>query len=245
MRKLFFPVLVLLLATACTSTVVPPPRTADYYLQEGEGFYDKGLYEEAIASWEKVRDTYYSPELNVLAEMKIAEAHFLAGNYVEAAAAYEDFLKQHPDHEHTAQILYQLGMSYYNQILSADRDQTATRNALVTYEALLKRFPADPKEEEVGVLAARCRDRLAEHELYVGRFYLRTGEYQAAIHRLKGIFSLYPNYFKRDQVYFYLGQAYLRIGDRQQAIAAYNTLFKEFPQSEYIIEAQKIVEKLY
>lgn len=245
MKKLIFSACVLLLSAACTSTVVPPPRTADYYLQEGEGFFDSGLYEEAIASWEKVRDTYYSPELNVLAEMKIAEAHYLAGNYVEAAAAYEDFLKQHPDHERTAQILYQLGMSYYNQMLSADRDQTATRNALVTFERLLKRFPADPKNEEVGFLAARCRDRLAEHELYVGRFYLRSGDYQAAIHRLEGIFSLYPNYFKRDQVYFYLGQAYLRIGDRQQAITAFNTLFKEFPQSEYIIEAQKIVEKLY
>lgn len=245
MKKLLFSACVLLLAAACTSTVVPPPRTADYYLQEGEGFFDKGLYEEAIASWEKVRDTYFSPELNILAETKIAEAHFLAGNYVEAAAAYEDFLKQHPDHERTAQILYQLGMSYYNQMLSADRDQTATRNALVTFEALLKRFPADPKNEEVGVLAARCRDRLAEHELYVGRFYLRSGEYQAAIHRLKSIFSHYPNYFKRDQVYFYLGQAYLKTGDRQQAIAAFNTLFKEFPQSEYIIEAQKTVEKLY
>lgn len=245
MNKLLFPAALLLLATACTSTVVPPPRTADYYLQEGESFFDKGLFEEAIASWEKVRDTYYSPELNVLAELKIAEAHFLAGNFVEAAAAYEDFLKQHPDHERTAQVLYQLGMSYYNQMLSADRDQTATRNALVTFETLLKRFPADPKKEEVEVLAARCRNRLADHELYVGRFYLRTGEYPAAIRRMVGIFSLYPNYFSRDRVYFYLGQAYLKSGERQRAVAAFNTLFKEFPQSEYIIEAQKIVEKLY
>ena len=75
-------------------------------------------------------DTYYSPELNVLAELKIAEAHFLAGNFVEAAAAYEDFLKQHPEHERTPQVLYQLGMAYYNQILSADRDQTASRNVV-------------------------------------------------------------------------------------------------------------------
>lgn len=230
---------------ACAQTVVPPPRTADFYLQEGEGFYDKGLYEDAIASWEKVRDSYYSPELNVLAELKIAEAHFLAENYVESAAAYENFLKQHPEHERTPQVLYQLGMSYYHQILSADRDQTATRNAMVTFESLLKRFPADSKKEEVQVLIARCRDLLAEHEVYVGRFYLRTGSYPAAISRLKGVFTLYPNYYNRDKAYFYLGQAYLRNGDRQPAIDAFNTLFKEFPRSEYIIEAQKIVEKYY
>jgi len=244
MKRLLLP-LVLLLAAACTPSVVPPPRTADYYLQEGEDFFDKGLYEEAITSWEKVRDTYYSPELNILSELKIAEAHFLAGNYVEAAAAYEDFLKQHPDHERTPLVLYQLGMSYYNQVLSADRDQTATRNAKITFETLIKKFPADRRIEEVTVLAGRCRDRLAEHELYVGRFYLRTKHYQAAIDRLEGIFTLYPNYFFRDTVYFYLGQAYLEAGERQKAVASFNTLFREFPRSEHILKAQKIVEQQY
>jgi outer membrane protein assembly factor BamD len=245
MRRLLLPALFSLLLAACAQTVVPPPRSADYYFQEGEGFFDKGLYEEAIASWEKVRDSYYSPELNVLAELKIAEAHFLAGNFLEAATAYEEFLKQHPDHERTAEVLYQLGMSYYNQMLPSDRDQTATRNALATIESLVKRFPKDPRREEVEVLASRCRDRLAEHEVYVGRFYLRTGQYPAAISRLEGVFSLFPNYFHRDEAYFYLGQAYLKNGDRQKAVNTFNTLFKEFPRSEYIIDAQKILEKAY
>jgi outer membrane protein assembly factor BamD len=244
MKRLLFLAVLLFLATACSSTKVTQPKTADYYLQEGERYFDNGQYEQAIASWEKVREAFYSPELNMLAELKIAEAHFLAKDYVEAAAAYEDFLKQHPDHERTPQVLFQLGMSYYNQILSADRDQTATRNALVTFESLVKRFPADPKKPETQVLIARCRDRLAEHELQVGHFYLRTGAYQAAINRLQGVFSLYPDYSHRDRVYFYLGQAYLKIGERQQAAAAFNTLFNEFPQSEYIKEAQNIAGKL-
>jgi outer membrane protein assembly factor BamD len=244
MRRLLFLAVLLLLATACSSTKVTQPKTAEAYLQEGERYFDNGQYQEAIASWEKVREAFYSPELNTLAELKIAEAHFLAKDYVEAAAAYEDFLKQHPDHERTPQVLYQLGMSYYNQILSADRDQTATRNALVTFEALLKRFPADPKSQEAQALTARCRDHLAEHELLVGNFYLRTGAYQAAINRLKGIPSLYPDYANRDRVYFFLGQAYLKNGEQQQAIAAFNTLFQDFPQSEYIKEAHKIAEKL-
>lgn len=243
--KILLSLVVLLFIAACAPTSVPPPRTADYYLQEGEKYFDSKLYEEAIASWEKVRDSYYSPELNILAEMKIAEAHFLAGNYVEAAAAYEDFLKQHPDHERIPQILYRLGMSYYEQILSHDRDQTATRNALATFKNLVKRFPEDPRVEEANVYIDRCIDRLAEHELYVGRFYLRTGHHEAAINRLKDIFSLYPNYYHRDRVFFYLGQAYLANGNRDAAVKAFNSLFKEFPRSEHIIEAQRILEKQY
>jgi outer membrane protein assembly factor BamD len=242
MIRLLFLAFLLRLTPACSSAKTPPTKTAEEYLLEGERLFEKGQYSEAIASWEKVREAFYSPELNVLAELKIAEAHFLAKDYVEAAAAYEDFLKQHPDHPRTAEVFFQLGMSFYHQMLTIDRDQTATHNALVTFETLLKRFPDDPKSEEARALAAHCRDRLAEHELYVGRFYLRTGQYQAAIKRLQGIFTRYPDFPNLDQAYLYLGQAYLKNGEHQQAAAAFNALIKAFPQSEHLAEAQKHLE---
>lgn len=243
MKRLSLLLLPLLLASACGPTRVPPPKTAQSYLSEGESFFDKGLYEEAIASWEKARESYYSPELTTLAELKIAEAHYRAEQYVEAAAAYEDFLKQHPGHERTPDILYQLGMSYYNQILSVDRDQTATRNALATFETLAQRFPDHPRAQEVKPLIRRTLDNLASHELYVGRFYLRTGKYQAAVRRLEGLFRQYPDYPGRDEAYFLLGQAYLKEGREKEAKEAFNTLYRDFPQSEYIIPAQRILEK--
>ncbi len=241
MKRLLFLAVLLLLVAACASTKDSQPKTAEDYLLEGERHFENRQYENAIASWQKVREAFYSPELNVLAELKIAEAHFLAKDYVEAAAAYEDFLKQHPDHPRTAEALFQLGMSFYKQILSADRDQTATHNALVTFETLLKRFPDDPKKAETQALAARCRDLLAEHELYVGRFYLRTGKYQPAIKRLQQIPARYPDFHNMDQAYFYLGQAHLKNGEREQAAAAFHSLIKEFPQSKHLPEAQNLL----
>lgn len=243
MKRLIPFLSLLLLAGACAPTRVPPPKTAQTYLSEGEAFYSKGLYEEAIASWEKVRESYYSPELNTLAELKIAEAHFNAEHYLEAATAYEDFLKQHPGHEKTSEVLYLLGMSYYNQILDVDRDQTATRNALVTFENLVKRFPEHPRAKEVQPFIRKALDDLAAHELYVGSFYLRTGQYQSAIRRIEKLFREYPNFFERDRAYFTLGQAYLKAGRLKEAKDTFNTLYRDFPRSEYIIQAQKILEK--
>lgn len=241
----FFIATALLLATACTSGVVPPPKAASTYYQEGESFFEKGLYEDAIASWEKVRDSYYSPELNIRAEMKIAEAHFLAEEYLEAALAYEEFLKQHPGNENTNQILYQLGMSYFKQMLSKDRDQTVTRNALATFSSLLQRYPEDSRKDEVRELIALCRGRLAEHELYVGGFYLKYGQPEASIQRLLGLFSTYPEFGERDQAYFLLGQAYLKASRQKEAVDAFNTLYREFPNSKFITPAQKILAKYY
>ena len=74
-----------LLLAACSMGKVPPTRSAGYYFKEGERLFEKELYEDAIASFEKVRDSYYSPELNILAELKIAEAYYRSEQYVEAA----------------------------------------------------------------------------------------------------------------------------------------------------------------
>ena len=244
-RYSVFALLALLLLSACDPTIVPPPRSADYYFKEGERFYDEQRYDDAVASWKKVRDSYYSPDLNKLAELKIAEALYLSEDFKEAESSYDTFLKEHPQDERLPDVLYYLGMSAYKQMLSKDRDQTATRNALTTFTRLVKEFPKDKRAEEVGFLIQRCRNRLAEHEVYVGQYYLRSGHPEAAVKRLEELLAKFPNYFFRDEAYFYLGSAYLELQQRKNAADTFNKLFNEFPGSEYILKAQKILEKSY
>ena len=249
MLRLLLPVAILsltLIGSACApKTVVPPAKQASVYFQEGEAFFEQGLYQDAIASWEKVRDSYYSPELNILAELKIAEAHYLAEQYVEAAAAYEAFLKSHPEHPKVPDVLFQLGLCYTNQMVATDQDQSSTRQALAAFQTLLQRYPQDRRKEEIQIYIDRCLNQLAAHEVVVAEFYLRSGQYPAAIKRLEGVFRKYPNYYDRAEAYYLLGQAYLLTGDKVRASEAFNTLFTQFPYSEHIISAQKFIEKNY
>jgi outer membrane protein assembly factor BamD len=241
----FFSVLIVTLCGCSSQTVVPSAKQAGVYFQEGEDFFEQGLYNDAIASWEKVRDSYYSPELNTLAELKIAEAYFLSEKYLEAAVAYEEFLKNHPDHPQVPDVLYQLGLSYINQMLSYDQDQTATIQALNAFRTLKQRFPDYRRSEEVSIYIDRCLNQLAANELYIGTYYLKSKSYKAAMLRFEGILKRYPNYFERDKTYYYLGQAYLFNGQREKAVEIFNRLFEEFPGSEYIISAQKFIADNY
>jgi len=242
----FLPILLLtLVLAACGGQKVVPRHSAEKYFQEGEKFFESNLYEDAIASWEKVRDTYYSPELNMLAELKIAEAYYQSERYEEAATAYSDYLKQHPNDSRIDDVLYRLGLSHYQQILTADRDQTSTKNALNVFTELLRRFPDYPLAEEAGYLIQRCKNRLAEHEVYVGRYYLKKDHFQAAINRLEKALQDFPNYYYRDEAYYYLGQAYLATEEKEKAKEIFNQLFEQFPGSEYLIEAQKILAEEY
>ena len=167
----YFFFLILILAACSPKTVVPPVNNAGVYFQEGEGFLEKGLYSDAIASWEKVRDSYYSPELNILAELKFAEAYFLSEDYIEAAVAYEAFLQNHPDHPRVPDVLYQVGLSYMFQLLAPDQDQTSTNYALNAFKTLQGRFPEDRRKEEIEIYIDRLLDQLAASELNIGEFY--------------------------------------------------------------------------
>lgn len=245
MRLLVLLIILTFLLGACSSSKVPPTRSAGYYFKEGERLFEKGLYEDAVASWEKVRDSYYSPELNILAELKIAEAYFRSEQYAEAAAAYELFLKNHPDNEKSESVLYHLGLAYFKQVLPANRDQTAAHNAIVTFRNLLKLYPQTSYRDEVENYLRFCRNRLALHELNVARFYVRTEKPDAAIGRFETILSKYPDFKNREQLYFLMGQAYLQKDNKEKAVEAFNHLYSQYPESELIPKAQKALDKYF
>lgn len=245
MRFMLLPSLCLLFITACSSSIVPPPRSAESLMNEGDSFFTENRYDDAIASWGKVRERYVSPEMNALAELKIAEANFLAERYIEAAVAYEAYLKAHPDDPKSASILYNLGISYHREMLAAERDQTTTRNALSAFKTLLARYPADPNRPEIEKLMAAEEDSLASHELHIGAYYQKKGENSAAIARLEPLVAMYPNFGKRDELYFILGSAYLHDNKRELAAEYYNRLYREYPQSRYTTKAQKLLDQEY
>ena len=241
--KVLLLILFSLVLAACSSPKAKPEKPAQLHFMKGEEYFEDGNYNKAIESWEQVRDAFYSPELSMLAEMKIAEAYFKSEQYEQAAVAFDDFLQQHPNDYRTPTVLYRMGLSYYRQIMVPDRDQTSTEYALFSFEELVKRFPDDPQAQEARNLILRCKTRLAEHEVYVGRFYLRIDQYEQAINRLEGVLKNFPQYYYRDEAYLYLGQAYFKSSQPDKAKVTFAKLFKEFPGSKFVGRAQKILDE--
>ncbi len=220
-KNCFLLCLISLTLVACADKQQPqPPREyAMYCFQQGELALEDGDYTEAIAQWQKVRDSFTAPELTTLAELKIADAQFENEMFIEAIASYEDFLKQHPSNIHKSAVLFRLGKAHFEQILSADRDQTATRNALNTFEQLKKNFPHTVNPQELDNYILQCRTRLAENEMYIGHFYLKTKRYKPAIARLERIRTNYPEFNDMAHVILYLAQAQRLYGDTDKALS--------------------------
>jgi len=83
------------------------------------------------------------------------------------------------------------------------------------------------------------------HELYVGRFYLRSEKYQAAIKRLEGALTRFPSSPLHDETLLYLGQAFMLAGDKAKGRETFNRLSAEFSTSRLLNEAKTFMEKYY
>jgi outer membrane protein assembly factor BamD len=229
------------LLTGCATTKLTGPP--EELFKEGEVSFQKGNYEAAITQWKKVKESYQSPELTTKAEINIADAYFLNRDYIEAAAAYEDFRKLHPSHERAGYALYRQAMSHFNQIHGIDTDQTPVKNALLTFESYIKFYPAGEHLAEVQEKILSCRDMQLQYEIYVGRFYLKTDKVQSAIGRFEVALKAFPGQSRRDEVYFYLGRAYQKVGQQPKALEAFEALIKEYPGSRYAAEATQFMGK--
>jgi len=216
-------------------------KSAESYLKAGDASYASHNYDDAIAQWKKVRESYSSPELTTQAELKIADAHFANKAYIEAAAAYEDFRKLHPVHEKAPYALYRLGLSHYYQISGIDTDQTPVKNAVLTLGNFLDRYPTSEYAAEVRLKLADCRIKQLQYENYVGNFYLRTGKYPSAIKRLNEALVRFSDTPKLDETLFYLGKAYIKSGDAAQGGKVFRRLSTEFPASPLNKDAAKLL----
>lgn len=170
-----------------------PKNTPDALYKAGYDYYQDGRYKKAAESFQRLKDLHPLHPLAILAEMGIADSHYSDGSYSEAELAYNDFMNLHPTNENIPYVIYQIGMCHYSQMLSIDRDQTETHRAKREFERLMSRFPGSKFAFMGDKRLKECKQKLAEHEFYVGEFYFNRKHYKAALKRFETITREYPN----------------------------------------------------
>lgn len=230
------------LLSGCATPQLNKP--VDDLFKDGEQSFQNGKYDDAITQWKRVKESYPSPDLAARTEIGLADAYYQNKDYIEAAAEYESFRKLHPGHGRAEYALYRHGMSYFMQVKGIDTDQTPVKNALATFESYLKLYPAGTHAAEVREKVRECRDLQLQYEIYVGRFYLRTGSYPAAIARLESALKLFSDLPRCAELLQYLGRAYLEAGQKPKSRETFERLLKEYPATPFAAEARKEIEKL-
>ena len=192
-RILFLVFISLFVLASCAWFETKEEKPAKELAYDGMDYFNDGKYRKAIEQFEKIRDWYPFSKFAILAELKIADAHYHLKEYEEAVFAYEEFENLHPRNEAVPYVIYQIGRCYFEQMDTVDRDQTSAKKAFDTFQRLNRQFPESQYTNRTEGHIKKCLKSLAGHDLYVGLFYFKSKHYKAALNRFKSIISNYPD----------------------------------------------------
>jgi outer membrane protein assembly factor BamD len=239
------------LVSACAGgSVRPPTGTPEpdkFLFDRGNEALEKRRWLVSREYFRELTDTYPQSPYRAAAKLGIGDTYLGEGSaesYVLALNEFREFLAFYPNHEKSGYAQYKLGMTHFEQMHSADRDQTETREAIKEFKTFVDRYPNDPLAAEGKAKLREAQDRLSQYEFNVGYHYYRSRWYPGAVDRFQTLLKSDPQYTRRDSVYFYLGECYAKSSQPAMALPWFDRLVQEFEESEHLAEAQKRVTEL-
>lgn len=177
-------------------------------------------YKNAAKYWQQLKDQYPYSRYALLAELKLGDALFLQEKYIEALGAYEDFERLHPENDAVPYAIYQQGMCHYMRMHGIDRDQTPTIQTIQTLARLVDMYPYSQYSSMAQARIAEAQNNLAGHEFYVGEFYFKRQDYEAAMNRFRGLLQYYPDSGYHQKALNYMAQYRQLVADGEVAAGA-------------------------
>jgi outer membrane protein assembly factor BamD len=215
----------------------------EIFIEANEKLKEKD-YEAATELFEKVRITDRTMRFSTIAQVRLADILFEQELYDEASFKYEDFLSLHPYNKYAPYAQFQLAMCFYKQISTIDVSYSLALRALKEFRKLQQNYPRNPYMDITETRIDKCLSVLAEHELYVGKFYFKKGSYKAASNRFNDLLERYPDSKNEAEAYYYLGLSYKNLGENENALKALKMLVEKFPTTELAKEAENIITSL-
>jgi outer membrane protein assembly factor BamD len=223
--------------------------------------YERGLKELEEEDWVAaakyfsfIKARFPYSKYAVLAELRLADAELGAEHHVQAIDAYKQFIKFHPSHDmvRNGYASFRIATTYYEMLPgdlwilppSFEKDQSATADAHRELVQFQKKYPNSPQLAKVKVLLGRINRRLAQHEMYVARFYWKEGKPMGTVLRLRRLLDKHGGVGYDPEALYLLGRAYLEIDEPRRARQAWERLVKEYPNDGRADDVKDELSKL-
>ena len=162
-------------------------------------------------------------------------------NYEEARAAAQRYLDLYPGDEDAAWAQYILAISYYDQIDEVGRDQGLTFQALQALRVVIEQYPDSEYAKSAMLKFDLAFDHLAAKEMEIGRYYLRSGQYAAAINRFRVVVENFQTSTQTPEALHRLVEAYLALGLTDDAQTAGAILGHNFKGSAFYDDSFRLL----
>jgi outer membrane protein assembly factor BamD len=192
-------------------------------------------------------------------QFMVAQSNFNEKNYSISGYYFDRFAKNYPKSSKKEEAAF---LSAYSYKLASPRyslDPTDVNKALASFQDFINTYPTSPKIDEANKHYKELRYKLQKKYFEIAKTYYRTADYDlrnynAAIQAFDNLLSDYlGSEFKEEALYYRLKAAHdfvLKSYDRRKperindAIEAYQKLKRNFPESKYMEDSDKMLATL-
>jgi outer membrane protein assembly factor BamD len=236
MKKTICMALVMLLAGGCASDKAGKGDASDYQIAKHK--LDVGQYSDAALFLQDYGTKYPYSKFTIQAELLRIFAAYKSKQYPLSESLSKEFIDRHPRHPNVDYAKYMLGMSLYRESLPAGNDQSQTMSAIEALKRLLKEHPGSDYAKDGERHLQLLYNRLAGHELVVGKYYFDKGRYVAAANRFQVILEKYQTTPAIEEGLYYLAASFAKMGIKDSARQTAMLLQHNYPNSEWSRKAK-------
>lgn len=228
--------------TACGKRDIMLPDAV--LINKANNYYAKGRYTQATENYRKSVEENPDSPYRKMAVLGLADSLYKDKSYFEAVLYYERFIELYPLDTHTPRAQFYLGMCYYYDSHSSDRDQASTKKAFDAFSKFIKKYP----DHELIPFAKTYREEMsatmADALLSVANFYYRLNQDQAAISRYVEYIAKYPESDAVAQVMYRMAECLNRQQSYKKAAQILADIIERFPNDPWAAKAATLAEKL-
>ena len=224
-NKLVLTILTALILAGCaskpeTEEEKEPAEVILYQLAQDR--FNAKNYSGAVESLSRIERFY---PFGVYAEQARADliyAFYMSGDYDQAYAASEKFIRLYPRNTNIDYAYFMKGMTGYyqdegllNDIFALDLSKRDTSPAMQSYADLTEFIIRYPESEYIDAARERLiflRNLIASSELDGAEYYMKRGAYLAAVNRANYVLKNIPNSTERERALRILKEAYKQLG---------------------------------
>ncbi len=215
--------------------------TAQQIYERGEFELERKKPDQAAFYFAEIERLYPYSEWAKRALIMQAFSYHRDKDYENSRSASQRFIDFYPDDDDAAYAQYLLALSYYDQIDEVGRDQGLTFQALQSLRKVIEVYPNSEYAKSAILKFDLAFDHLAGKEMEIGRYYLKRGNYTAAINRFRVVVEDFQTTSHTPEALHRLVESYLSLGLTQEAQTAGAILGYNFRSTDWYEDSYKLL----
>jgi outer membrane protein assembly factor BamD len=238
-----------LLAVGCTSIEKTANWTVEEFHAKAREHLDAGEWEQAIDYYHQLEQRYPYGKFSEQSQLEIIYAYYGNDERELAISSADQFIRLYPSHPRIDYAYYLKALAIFKSSTSlldrvsrvdlSSQDSGPARESFEAFRELVTLFPQSSYTTDARQRMAKILDLIAQHEINIGRYYLRQGAHVAALNRAKYVIQHYPEVSAVEDALGIMVAVYKAKGFQTLHDDSVRILQKNYPDSIYLSPVAK------